>query len=152
MNTASEELEEQVESEAELDACYAIDEQAYEDAGESYFFKVWQRLCWSGGCRLCRRFPDGKPIVPGTATPHSIYNASRNCAKLPQYVTPGMPLLEVVFRGLMANGNEPMTFEKILEYLRESWGDEFLQRVESDVAVQRVLDGPNEYHIGRVQT
>ncbi len=132
------------------DVEYAIDETAYENAGESYLFKVWQRLCWSGECRLCRRFPAGKPIVPGKTTKNSIFNAAKICPSKVQFVTPGMSLLEAVFRGLVANGNQPMRFEEIVQFLQESWGSEFPQRIESVESLQRVLDGPNEYRISRV--
>ena len=135
---------------ASRDVEYAIDEAAYEDAGESYLFKVWQRLCWSGECRLCRRFPAGKPIVPGRTTKNSIYNAARICPSKVQFVTPGMTLLEAVFRGLVANGNQPMRFDEIVKFLQENWGSEFTQRVESVESLQRTLDGPNEYRISRV--
>ena len=129
---------------------YAIDETAYEIAGESYLFKVWQRLCWSGECRLCRRFPAGKPIMPGRTTKNSIYNAAKVCPSKVQFVTPGMSLLEAVFRGLVANGNRPMRFDEIVQFLQDSWETEFPQRVESVESLQRVLDGPNEYRISRV--
>ena len=131
-------------------ARYAVDEQAYEDAGESLLFKVWQRLCWAGECRLCRRFPEGKPIVPGRTTQISIFNAAKICPSKVQFITPGMSLLEAVFRALISNGNEPMRFDEIVGFLQESWGSEFPQRVESFEALQRVLDGPNEYRISRV--
>ena len=132
------------------DVEYAIDEASYEDAGESYLFKVWQRLCWSGQCRLCRRFPAGKPIVPGKTTKNSIYNAAKICPSKVQFVTPGMTLLEAVFRCLVANGNQPMRFDEIVKYLQENWGSEFSQRIESAESLQRTLDGPNEYRISRV--
>ena len=132
------------------DTLYSIDEQEYRDAGESYVFKVWQRLCWSGECRLCRRFPEGKPVVPGRTNEASIFNAAKICPSKVQFITPGMSLLEAVFRILLANGNEPMKFDDIVSCLKESWGSEFPQRVESVAALQRILEGPNEYRIARV--
>ena len=81
MVTGAELAKESSADESDAEILYAIDEQAYEDAGESYLFKAWQRLCWSGECRLCRRYPDGKPIVPGRTTERSIYNAAKICAK-----------------------------------------------------------------------
>ena len=141
------------ESQTEMvanDARYAINAQAYEDAGESYLFKVWQRLCWSGECRLCRRYPEGKPIVPGTTTENAIFNAAKMCPSRVQFISPGMSLLEAVFRGLISNSNEPMSFDEIVKFLQESWGSEYAQRVESEEALQRILDSPNEYHIVRV--
>ena len=149
MTTGADLLGETAVSEHDADALYAVDEAAYEDAGESYLFKVWQRLCWSGECRLCRRFPDGKPIVPGKTTPTSIYNAAKTCPGKVQFITPGMALLEAVFRILIANSNRPTKFEDIVAQLQEDWGSEFTQRVESLASLQRVLDGPNEYRIAR---
>ena len=134
------------------DVLYVIDERAYEDAGESYLFKVWQRLCWSGECRLCRRYPDGKPVVPGRTTQTSIYNAAKTCPSKVQFITTGMSLLEAVFRILIVNGNRPMKFSEIVAGLQEFWGAEFPQRIESVEALQRVLDGANEYRINRTRT
>ena len=132
------------------DVLYAIDERAYEEEGESYLFKVWQRLCWSGECRLCRRYPDGKPIVPPSRTRQtSIYNAASTCTSKVQFVTTGMSLLEAVFRILIVNGNQPMKFIEIVARLQEFWGAEFPQRIESVESLQRVLDGANEYRISR---
>ena len=88
-------------------------------------FKVWQRLCWSGECRLCRRHPEGKPIVPGRTTERSIYNAARICPNKIQFITPGMSLLEAIFRILIVNGNQPMKFSEIVDRLKENWAQNF---------------------------
>ena len=151
MTTAADLSAETAVSEYQDDALYAVDEQAYEEAGEAYLFKVWQRLCWSGECRLCRRFPDGKPLVPGNTTVNSIYSAARTCSNKVKdpFISPGMSLLEAVFRILIANGNAPMRFDDIVGKLQGFWGAEFPQRIESLGSLQRVLDGENEYRIGR---
>lgn len=149
MTTGAELSEQNLLGGADVDALYAVDEQAYEDAGEDYLFKVWQRLCWSGECRLCRRFPEGKPLVPGNSSEAGIYNATRTCPTKVQFITTGMSLLEAVFRILIINGNQPMRFGDIVEQLKEQWGAEFPQRIESAHSLQRVLDNPNEYRIGR---
>lgn len=151
MTTSTETSAETAESEFDGDVLYAIDERDYEDAGESYLFKVWQRLCWSGECRLCRRHPDGKPVVPGRTTQTSIYNAAKTCPNKVQFITTGMSLLEAVFRILIVGGNQPMTFNEIVSRLQEFWGAEFPQRIESLESLQRILDNPNEYRINRAQ-
>ena len=149
MTTGAEIAQETSVNEANGDTLYAINEQTYENAGESYMFKVWQRLCWSGECRLCRRHPEGKPIVPGRTTKRSIYNAAKICPTKVQFITPGMSLLEAIFRILIVNGNQPMKFSEILDRLKEYWGTEFPQRVESVDSLRRIMDADNEYHIGR---
>ena len=152
MTTGAEIAQDTSVSEANRDTLYAVKERTYEDVGESYMFKVWQRLCWSGECRLCRRYPEGKPIVPGRTTERSIYNAAKICPTKVQYIAPGMSLLEAIFRILIVNGNQPMKFSEILDRLKEHWGTEFPQRVESVDSLQRIMDTDNEYHIGRVET
>lgn len=152
MVTGAELAKESSADESDAEILYAIDEQAYEDAGESYLFKAWQRLCWSGECRLCRRYPDGKPIVPGRTTERSIYNAAKICPSKVQFITPGMSLLEAIFRILVVNGNRPMKFSDIVDKLKEHWGTEFPQRVESVDSIRRVMDAENEYRIGRAST
>lgn len=152
MTTGAEIAQDTSVSEANRDTLYAVKERTYEDVGESYIFKVWQRLCWSGECRLCRRYPEGKPIVPGRTTERSIYNAAKICPTKVQYIAPGMSLLEAIFRILIVNGNQPMKFSEILDRLKEHWGTEFPQRVESVDSLQRIMDTDNEYHIGRVET
>lgn len=149
MTTGAEIVQETSISEADGDVPYAINERTYEDAGESYMFRVWQRLCWTGECRLCRRHPEGKPIVPGRTTERSIYNAAKTCPSKVQFITPDMSLLEAVFRILIVNGNQPMKFSDIVVSLKEHWGAEFPQRVESVESLQRIMDSDNEYHIGR---
>ena len=147
--TTSTQISSDTSAETFDDAFYAIDERAYEEEGESYLFKVWQRLCWSGECRLCRRYRDGKPVVPGRTTQASIYNAAKTCPSKVQFVTTGMSLLEAVFRILIVNGNQPMKLSEITSKLQEFWGSEFPQRIESITSLQRVLDGDNEYRISR---
>ena len=89
MTTGAEIAQETSVSESDGDTLYAINERTYEDVGESYMFKVWQRLCWSGECRLCRIHPEGKPIVPGRTTERSIYNAARICPNKIQFHNSG---------------------------------------------------------------
>ena len=149
MTSGAETNQETAVSNSFADVLYAVNEQSHVDAGESYLFRVWQRLCWSGECRLCRRYPEGKPVVPGTTTEASIYNATRTCSGKVQFIAPSMSVLEAVFRILIVNGNEPMKFSAVVDKLKEHWGTEFPQRVESLELLQRILDNTNEYHIGR---
>ena len=149
MTTGAEIAQETSVSEDNDDTLYAVNERTYEEVGESYMFKVWQRLCWSGECRLCRRYPDGKPVVPGRTTERSIYNAAKICPAKVQFITQGMSLLEAIFRILIINGNQPMKFSDIVANLQEHWGAEFPQRVESVESLRRIMETENEYHIGR---
>jgi len=136
------------------DVLYAIDEQAYEDANEYYLLKVWDRLCWAGGCRICRRHPEGKPFLPSTTNQTAIYNAVRYCPTQPDasFIVPEMSLLEAVFRVLISDHNRPKGLHEIIEKLQELGGSAYTQRIASEAALRKVLDSQNEYRIGRVST
>ena len=43
------------------------------------------------------------------------------CSKEPDYIVASMPLMEAVFRLLLAFGNHPMTLKEIHEALSERW-------------------------------
>ncbi len=136
------------------DTLYAIDEEAYEVAGQYYLLKLWERLCWTGGCRLCRRQPGKRPILPITNTRSVIYNAVRTCPSQPEvsFITTEMSLLEAVFRVLITKGNRPTRLIEIIDGLQEHGGAGYLQRIASKESLCRVLDAPNEYHIRRVKS
>ena len=133
------------------DVVYMIDVRAYEERSESYLFKAWQPLCWSGKCQLCRRqSPKDKPLNPPDQTTHSnIYSAMRTCSSTESFIKPGTSVREAVFRILVANRNEPMRLSEIVARLKKFWGAQYSQKVDSDASLQRVLDSPNPYNIGR---
>ena len=83
-------------------------------------------------------------------TEAGIYGAASTCLNKVQFITTGMSLREAVFRILISNGNQPMVLGDIVDQLKEHWGAEYPQRIESTASLQRVLDNPNEYHIARV--
>jgi len=47
------------------------------------------------------------------------------CSKSPEFITSKMPLLESIFRVILANGNEPMNIEEIGKQLTEHRGDAY---------------------------
>ena len=133
------------------DVLYMIDVRAYEERSESYLFKAWQPLCWSGKCQLCRhQSPKDKPSnPPHQTTPSSIYSAMRTCYSTKNFIKPGTSVREAVFRILVANGNEPIRLSEIIARLKKFWGAQYPQKVDSDASLQRVLDSPNPYNIRR---
>ncbi len=129
---------------------YHIDQTAYEQAGESLEFAVWRRLCWSGECRLCRQSPDLKPPVPvRIRSINTIYNAIRLCAKRDDYILANMSILEVIFRILIRNRNEPMRLLEIAEVIEEEWVTVLAMKSVAPATIQRLLDNPNGYRICR---
>ena len=61
--TATEQADNEVESQVE-DCYYHIDADAFEAAGASLDFMIWQRLCWEGSCRFCKDATGPKPVLP----------------------------------------------------------------------------------------
>lgn len=69
-------------------------------------------------CSKCRRkLGDGEP-----AQEKLITTIRDCCAKGSQFINPGQPVMENVFRLLLANGNQPMSLEEIGQQLKERLG------------------------------
>ena len=149
--TATEQADNEVESQVE-DCYYHIDADAFEAAGASLDFMIWQRLCWEGSCRFCKDATGPKPVLPmKTRNPNSIYVAIRKCATQDNYFLASMTVSEVVFRILLANGNKPMRFLEIIDQLYEAWFDVQALKSMAPDTVQKMLDGDNEYRIRRTE-
>jgi hypothetical protein len=67
------------------------------------------------------------------------------CSKRDGFVTPNMPLLEMVFRLFLANGNQPLNLEQIQEQLQKWLGDSSNARDLSIPKLKRILDNDRYY-------
>ena len=67
------------------------------------------------------------------------------CSKRDGFVTPNMPLLEMVFRIFLANGNQPLNLEQIQEQLQKWLGDSSNARDLSILKLKRILDHDQYY-------
>jgi len=67
------------------------------------------------------------------------------CSKRDGFVTPNMPLLEMVFRAFLANGNQPLNLEQIQEQLQKWLGDSSNARDLSIPKLKRILDHDRYY-------
>jgi len=67
------------------------------------------------------------------------------CSKRDGFVTPNMPLLEMVFRTFLANGNQPLNLEQIQEQLQTWLGDSSNARDLSIPKLKRILDNDRYY-------
>jgi hypothetical protein len=67
------------------------------------------------------------------------------CSKRDGYITPNMPLLEMVFRLLLANGNEPLELGQMQEQLQKWLGDTNNSRDLSIPKLKRILDNDRYY-------
>jgi hypothetical protein len=67
------------------------------------------------------------------------------CSKRDGFITPNMPLLEMVFRIFLANGNQPLDLEQIQEQLQKWLGDSSNARDFSVTKLKRILDNDRYY-------
>ena len=67
------------------------------------------------------------------------------CSKRDGFITPNMPLLEMVFRLFLANGNQPLNLEQIQEQLQKWLGDSSNARDLSVPKLRRILDNDRYY-------
>jgi len=68
-------------------------------------------------CPKCRKKLKVEQIEAKTG---DVLKAVKNCcAKSPDYITPGMPLQESMFRVFLANGNQPLTLDELSNRLHD---------------------------------
>ncbi len=134
--------------EADLETAYVIDVKAFERSGKSFSYAVSTRLC--GHCAACQSDSDEKPVA--WRTPSDLMKRiTSNCKKEADYLMPGTPITEAVFRLLLANNNRPMKLSRILSDLSAAWASVIYLKNLSDTVLQRMLDEPTEYHIVRAE-
>lgn len=67
------------------------------------------------------------------------------CSKRDGFITPNMPLLEMIFRLLLANGNQPLELGQMHEQLQKWLGDTSNARDLSIPKLRRILEGDRYY-------
>jgi hypothetical protein len=130
-------------------AKYSIDIKGFEAAGRSFTYSVYSRMSPRGMAQLGGS-ADEIPSSLGTPSEMMKIVASI-CSKEPDYLLPGTPISEAVFRLLLANGNRPMKLMDIQTGLATAWSSVIYLKNLSDEVVQRMLDAGNEYFIRRVE-
>lgn len=108
---------------------YFIDPRWYQGQGRSFPVVAQARFCRSCQNRIGTETEEQSPTidprtgrvvfesrkVPFGANPSSVIRAC--CSKERDYITPETPVLEAVFRVLLANGNQPSSLESLREQL-----------------------------------
>jgi hypothetical protein len=67
------------------------------------------------------------------------------CSKRDGFITPNMPLLEMIFRLLLANGNQPLELGEMQEQLKKWLGDTSNAPDLSIPKLKRMLDNDRYY-------
>ena len=74
-----------------------------------------------------------------------------DCSQRPDYLLPGTPLTEAIFRLLVATGNKPLTVTQISEQLSAAWASVIYMKDLSEELLIRLLETENDYMITRVE-
>ena len=125
------EHEEGLTPEEEDQSLYFIDGEWFESHDLSFTDVVQARMCPQCQDRLNEEVEERYPVAD-RRTGRVTYEVRRTkygsrpmavirdcCARKSGYVTPEMPVLEAIFRILLANANQPMPLQHIREQLRE---------------------------------
>ncbi|MBI4214066.1 MAG: hypothetical protein HY534_07140 [Chloroflexi bacterium] len=128
---AGDDSDELVEGEQPAEDRFYIDADWHERQGLSFNDVVQERMCPQCQLRVGEEVEERYPVVDRktrrvTYELRRVQYGSRPvsiirdcCARKSQFIVPDMPVLEVVFRILLANGNQPMPLEHIRDQLRE---------------------------------
>jgi hypothetical protein len=124
---------------------YQIDAKAFESSGRSFGYSVYTRLSQNGKAVV----DDGK--TAGGFGPAAEYMKvmSNICSKEPDFLLPGTPITEAVFKLLLANTNKAMTLEEIQSGLTTAWSSVIYLKNLSDDILRMMLDQENDYFIKR---
>jgi hypothetical protein len=131
--------------EPEEEPKYQIDTKAFDTSGRSFSFAIYSRLSQSGKAVI----DDGKS-VGGFGVPAEYMKVMSNiCSKEPDFLLPGTPITEAVFKLLLANTNKAMTLDEIQSGLTTAWASVIYLKNLSDEILRRMLDLENDYFIKR---
>ena len=132
-------------AEPEEEPKYQIDTKAFDTSGRSFSFAIYSRLSQSGKAVI----DDGKS-VGGFGVPAEYMKVMSNiCSKEPDFLLPGTPITEAVFKLLLANTNKAMTLDEIQSGLTTAWASVIYLKNLSDEILRRMLDQENDYFIKR---
>ena len=124
---------------------YQVDIRAFDASGRSFAYAVYSRLSNSGKSVV----DDGKtPGGFGSATEY-MKVMSNICSKEPDFLLPGTPITEAVFKLLLANTNKALTIDEIQSGLTTAWASVIYLKNLSDDILRRMLDEDNDYFIKR---
>jgi hypothetical protein len=110
---------------------FFIDADWYERQGLSFNDVIQERMCPQCQRKIGEDVEERYPVLDKktrkvTYELRQVQYGSRpvavirdDCARKSGFVTPDMPVLEAIFRILLANGNQPMPLEHIRDQLRE---------------------------------
>jgi len=119
---------------AEAQRRYFIDMNWYEGQGRSFTVLASSRLCATSAKK--------KALKTDAALLKAI---GQCCSKSEGFIAPGMPLMEMVFRLFLANGNDPMTLEEVQTRLQDKLRESGDLRDISLPKLRRIIESDRYY-------
>ena len=147
MTNQTEQTQETV-AEPEPEPKYQVDAKAFDATGRSFAYAVYSRLSTGG-----KAVVDDSKIPGGFGSAAEYMKVMSNvCANEPEFLLPGTPITEAVFRLLLANLNKAMTLAEIQSGLTDAWASVIYLKNLSDEVLRQMLDQENDYFIRRAPT
>jgi hypothetical protein len=125
---------EQDSENVELQLRYFIDLNWYQQQERSFATLAASRLC-----------PTSRKKEKMKSEAALLRTIKQCCSKRDGFITPNMPLLEMIFRLLLANGNQPLELGQMHEQLQKWLGDTNNARDLSIPKLKRILDSDQYY-------
>ena len=147
MTNQTEQTQETV-AEPEPEPKYQVDAKAFEATGRSFEYAVYSRLSTGGKTAA----DDGKTPAGFRSAADYMKVMGNVCANEPEFLLPGTPITEAVFRLLLANSNKAMTLAEIQSGLTDAWASVIYLKNLTDEVLSRMLEQENDYFIRRAPT
>ncbi|MBI2906108.1 MAG: hypothetical protein HYX92_00485 [Chloroflexi bacterium] len=147
---------------AQVSPSYHIDLSWFERANRSFSMLAQARMCEACREKLGTEEEVNEPVVDKkrgkvvfkkkkVAFGSNPFVVIRDCcSKARDYIRADQPLLEIVFRLLLASANQPLSAERLHEQLIEWLGSALGTRDVPTAKLQRVLDADRFYGIQRL--
>jgi hypothetical protein len=116
---------------------YFIDSKRAQELGRSLDQLLFSRRCDKCRTRLA------KQELPSVR--EQFKDITECCAQDEGFVSPDMPLQEIVFRTLLAEGNKPLTLAQLHYAVTEKWATPIRPMNLSLVSLKRILDRDTYY-------
>ncbi|MBI4198742.1 MAG: hypothetical protein HY533_06500 [Chloroflexi bacterium] len=129
-----------------LPATFAILPEKLEGQGRSFGLLLLHRRCAACWGALIQE-PAGGLELPWQ---DHLVKIAEHCSANQDFVSPGLPIMEAVFRVLLSNGNQPTTLEEVLAVLQKQWSDSASHWVPPPAKLHRMLTRDVFYGIGSV--
>ncbi len=139
-------MQQLIEGEQYLATTFAIFPEKLEAQGRSLSLLLLHRRCAACWGALIQEAAGGLEIP----WQDHLERIAGHCSKNRDFIAPGQPIMEAVFRTILSRGNHPTPLEDILGTLQDQWSDSSSHWAPSPGKLHRMLTKDVFYAIGEV--